>query len=374
MVIFRGADYWIKNNTGSFINIRNRKTTGSALNDLKRQGLARPFSETGPWNTPFTGGESWYDSAMLRTVTPDEQTQLGQPTNIRHWYMAEASVKAWYSTNSDPEWTFVMPTYIYTPFNRNRAASTFTFRCPANMVENQDDDHILVVINMDTGDMVEIWQAETTDSPLAEGLSHQANWEKQTLAAYTATNRIFGGVVAPGWARSNVMTDNGAGSTVSPPTGLGTNDGTRAANFSWLAGLLTQRDWDSSSIDHAIVCALGYVTLDNANMIAPATGIDNGGHSGPMYIGDRIGIPPGTSMPSFSPAVATLGAKVFTCLQTYGIYVGDFAGSAYPMLYCDSGMSDTTVWHPLFIWWDSFTSVMDALSPLLRVANRNPGA
>lgn len=374
---FRGADYYIVKN-GSLTSVRKQPALASQggggggeseLSIAKRTGVARPFAENGPWNTPFTGSETWYDSATLRTVSPAEQSDLGQSTNERHWYWAETSVKVWWSTNADPLWTFQMPNYIYTPFNRNRSASTFTFHCPDNMVENQDADHILVVVNSDTGDMVEVWQAETTDSPLVEGLAQQGNWEKQTLAARTVVNRIFGGSIAPGWARSNIITDPGAGTTYPG----GTNDGTRASNFSWLAGLLTERDFDNGEIDHAMVISLGYVTLNNTDWTAPATAPDNGGHSGPMWMGDRIGIPSDQVAPG---TLSATGLMVWNCLQTYGAYVGDFAGSAYPIFYLDESMVatyDAELRH-LFIWFDSYEPDMDIIIPYLRIANRNPGA
>lgn len=337
--------------------------TSSGLNTLKRLGLARPFSEVGPWNTPFRGTEAWFDSPTLRQTVAAE----GTPGLIRHWYVGEKSVSTWRSTNADPVWTFVMPSYVYAPFNRQRPASTFTFHCPANMVENQDVDHILVVINTDTGELVEVWQAETTNSPSPDP-SGTTTWQKQALPARTVTNRIFGGAVAPGWARSNIVTDPGAGTTVQSG---GTNDGTRASNFSWHAGLITGRDMAAPTIDHALVVSLGYVTLDNQNWVAPATAPDNGGHSGPMQMGDRIGVPPGIAMPA---GMSTLGQKVFRALQTYGAYVGDFAGSPYPILYIDSRdvlFSDT---YPLFAWFfGNPTPDMDKISPLLRIANRNPG-
>jgi hypothetical protein len=312
----------------------------------KSTGTARPFSETGPWNTPIPD-TLWYDSPRLRTLMPIEQTQLNQSTNIRHWYVAETSVGVHWAQPSDPTWMFNLPAFVDTRFNRNRPASTFSFRGPANMIQGSDDDHILVVVDMSTGDMVEVWQAVC--DPATRTVTGQA------------------------WARSNVNLDPGAGSTVNPYVGLGTNDGVRASNFSWLAGLITGRDLAAPSIDHALVVSLGYVTLDNTTGRAPATAPDNGAHNGPILMGDRIGIPRTVAAPS---GLSPLGLKMFTALQTFGAYVGDFVGSAYPMFYTDmfSVPEATPAVRRLFVWWDGYIPDMDLISPHLRVAGRQPSA
>lgn len=367
---FKGQSYWVVRDAQLVsVNAAGGGTGGGGgpeepLDVQKRQGTARPFAEDSPWNTPLTGSETWYDSVRLRTYMVEE----GLPGPIRHWYVAMSSVSVNYADNNDPVWTADMPNYVYTPFNRNRTASEFTVHAPDDIVEDQDSDHILILQNTDTGHLLDVWQAETTNSPYDPD---DGGWTPTGLPPRTISNRPG----SPGWAVSNVITDPGAGSTISPPTGLGTNDGTRAANFSWLAGLLTQRDMDSVEIDHALVVSLGYVTFDNTNWIAPATATDNGGHDGPLRMGDRIGLPPDTVEPDWDPAVATIGHKIYECLKTHGAYVGDFVGSPYPMLYIDAKMSAPSQAEvgKIFVWWESYTPVMDELVPFLRIANRNPG-
>lgn len=343
------------------------------LSIAKRNGLARPFAEDGPWNTPIpVSGVTYYDSATLRTLSAGEQSDLGASTNERHWYVAASSVSLNFATNADPLWTVDVPAHDYNPFGRDWPAATFTIHAPADLLEDQDIDHILVVINSDTGEVTEVWQAETTDSPLVEGLAQQANWEKQTLPARTITNRIFGGSQATGYARSNIITDPGAGSTLSPSTGIGNSDGVRASNFSWVAGLITGRDIDAVAIDHALVIGLGYTTLSNDTWWPPATGPDNGGHTGPIDMGDRIAIPRNVSMPA---GMSALGQKFFTCLQEYGAYVGDFVGSAYPTFYIDAATVTEAETFDLFVWFFGNPNPdIDKMLPHLRVVDRDPGA
>lgn len=381
MAVFRGGDFYVVED-GSIYPLRYGHTEnslpgggggggGGPLDELKRTGLARPFAEDGPWNTTIPLGATYYTSERLTTLTPQEQSDLGASTNERHWYVAGSSVSLVWSSNSDPLWTVDVPAHNYNPFGRNWPADTFTFHCPDSLVEGQDIDHILVVINQDTGDGFEVWQAETTNSPLAEGLAQQANWEKQTLPARTITNRIFGGSQATGYARWNIISDPGAGSTISPATGIGNSDGTRASNFSWAAGLITGRDMAAPTIDHALVISLGYLTLDNSNWTWPATGPDNGGHSGYTWMGDRIAIPRSTPMPS---GMSVLGQKVFTCLQEYGAYVGDFVGSAWPIFYIDHATVDEADTYDLFVWFFGNPDPdIDKMLPHLRVVGRNPG-
>jgi hypothetical protein len=377
MSTFRGGDFYVVED-GELYPLRYGHSVADpggggdpTLDEQKRQGLARPFAEDGPWNTLIPLDATYYDSPMLRTVTPAEQSALGQSNNRRHWYVADSSVSLNYVENADPTWTVDVPAHNYNPFGRDWPADTFTIDAPADLVEDQDVDHILVIINKDTGAVTELWQAETTDSPLAEGLAQQANWEKQTLAARTITNRIFGGSQATGYARSDIVTDPGAGSTIDPPTGIGNSDGTRASNFSWAAGVITGRDMAAATIDHALVIGLGYLTLSNDTWWSPATGPDNGGHSGFTDMGDRIAIDRDTPMPS---GMSALGQKFFVCLQEYGAYVGDFVGSAYPHFYIDAATVNPADTYDLFVWFFGNPDPdIDKMLPYLRVVNRDPG-
>lgn len=297
---------------------------------------SRPFSSSSPWNTPIPAGTQWFDSAVLHAPVA-----VGDTT--RHWYVNELSARVWHATAADPLVTFDMPVFVDPTFNRNRPALSFMFRCPVAAVPGTDEDHVLMVVDDTTGEYVEVWQAV----------------------------RQPGGVVtAPGggWARGNVRTGTGMGTT-----GLNSNNGgVRAANFSWIGGLLTGADIAANRIDHALVLALGWGLLSNTEWRAPATAPDNGGHDGPLAMGTRLGIPAGTPRPA---NLSPLGGAVFDALVTFGAFVGDFAGTPYPMFYADAGTvaeGDPRV-RRLFTWWDGWTADMDLIGPLVRVADYQPG-
>lgn len=327
------------------------------LAEMKRLGTARPFAEDGPWNTIIPVDAVYYDSPMLRTVTPDEQTALGQSNNRRHWYIAATSVSINYTDDTDPLYDVDVPAHNYNPFGRNWPAANFDFHGAEGLAEDQDSDHILIVQNTDDGELLDMWQARTSNSP-----------SDPTGIPYTIRNRTG----STGYARSNVVTDPGAGSELDPPTGIGNSDGTRASNFSWLAGILTARDVAADTIDHALVVGLGYLTLSNDTWWWPATGPDNGGHSGFTDMGDRIAIPRDVEMPA---DMSPLGQKFFVCLQEYGAYVGDFVGSAYPHIYINAAdtYDDQTLWD-LYVWFFGDPDPdIDKMLPHLRIVGRDPG-
>lgn len=294
---------------------------------------ARPFAATSPWNTPIPAGTQWFDTPVLHTPVSATDT-------VRHYYVNELSMRIWQATPLDPKCTYQLPAFVDLTFNRNRPATTVLFPCPDAMQPGTDEDHILFISDTN-GDYVELWQATRTG---------------QTITAL-------------GWARGNMRTGTGMGSLVANG---GNNGGVRAANFSWAAGLITGSDIEANKIDHALVLALGWGLLSNTAWRDPATAPDNGGHSGPIEMGTRLGIPAGTPRPA---GLSPLGNAMFDALVKYGAYVGDFAGSPYPMFYVDSGTvqeADPRV-RRLFTWWESHTADMDLLSPLIRVADYQPG-
>lgn len=294
----------------------------------------RPFTATSPWNTPTPLSTQWFDTPILHSPAVAGDT-------VRHWYVNELSMTIWRALPTDPLCTFQMPAFVDATFNRNRPASTFTFPCPANATVGTDEDHIFYVIDANNN-YVEVWQAVRTGNV----------------------------ITAPGggWATGNTNTGTGVGFLVSQG---GNNAGVRAANFSWGAGLITGSDIAANKIDHALVVALGYGFLSNTAWRAPATAPDNGGHAGPIAMGSKLGIPANTPRPA---GLSPLGNAMFDALVKYGAFVGDFAGTPYPMFYVDHGTvaeADPKV-RRLFTWWDGWTADMDILSPLIRVADYQP--
>ena len=84
-------------------------------------------------------------------------------------------------------------------------------------------------------------------------------------------------------------------------------------------------------------------------------------------MGAKLGIPPGVSKP---PGLSKFGNMLFDALQTYGAYVGDYAGGDWPVIYMDANSVA-----PADQGWEYNSWVSDnaALMPLLRVAKSATG-
>jgi hypothetical protein len=211
-------------------------------------------------------------------------------------------------------------------------------QAPANITPGGDTDHILTVADPASGNYVEVWRASVD------------------ATTHTVTS------TGPGWATGNMLTGAGGGT-------LANNDGVRAANFSWMGGLITGADFAAGKIDHGLAVALPYDMLAPGVYRAPATAWENTG-GGPIQMGSRIGIPAGTAMPA---GLSALGVMVFNSLLTYGAYVGDFTGGAWPIFYADQATVTTAQLQPLYAYWNYNGSAdMEKIGPLLRVADYQP--
>ncbi len=298
-------------------------------------GNAKPFSATSPFNMPTPTGTVWFDQPLLHSINPPQNND-----SRRHWYVL-GPFGVYYAKSTDPMWTFNLPDYIAPDWNRNRPAHVFQVHAPDNIASGVDTDKVLIVVDGTT--YYEVWDSVVN----------------------TATRTVTNGSLA-GWATGDIVMGPGAGT-------LANNDGTRAANFSWDAGLITGHDIASGKIDHALALALPADMLEGLiykNYIAPATGFDNGGGRGPFKMGTKIGVPAGVAQPA---GLSPIGAELFVALQTYGAYVGDFVGGAWPAFYRDNAtISDAQV-GPLYQYWDHNGSAdMDKIGLLLRVANYQP--
>jgi hypothetical protein len=232
-----------------------------------------------------------------------------------------------------------MPAFVAPAWHRNRPAASFTVRAPAALAASTDSDHILVVVDPVSGNYVEVWQA-----------------------VVDATAHTVISSPGPGWATGNMITGPCAGT-------LANNDGVRAANFCWSAGLITGTDLAAGKIDHALVVALPYDMLQSGGWRAPATAWETVGN-GPIQMGSRIGIPAGTPMPA---GLSPIGVMVFNSLQTYGSFVGDFCGGQWPMFYADQGTVTDAQVAPLYqYWYHSGSADMEKIGPLLRIADYQP--
>jgi len=286
------------------------------------------------WNTPTPAGTQWFNTSVLHTGAAQSNGDT-----FLHWWVSTDAEHIWWSSSTDPVWTFNMPSYVATAWHRNRPAATFTVRAPANLAASTDSDHILTVADPVTGNYVEVWQASVDSA-----------------------NRIVTSNPGPGWATGNMITGAGGGS-------LSNNDGVRAANFSWTGGLITGADLSAGKIDHGLVVALPYDMLESGAWRAPATAWETVG-TGPIQMGSRIGIPAGTPMPA---GLSPVGVMVFNSLRTYGAFVGDFTGGQWPMFYADQATVTQPQVQPLYTYWNyGGSSDMEKIGPLLRVADYQP--
>lgn len=273
----------------------------------------RPFSSSSPFNTPTPAGTVWANPAWTHV----------------HWWVDNKAANIVHASATDPTWTLNCPTYIATDYHRNRPAQTFTgVHAPATVAAGGDSDKILVLIQPD-GTYHEFWQTVVDSS-------------KHTITGQA-------------WATGNAITGPGAGT-------LANNDGVRAANFSWAAGLITPEDIAAGVIDHALVVALADINTGPGAYVAPATAFENSGNGG-VNLGVRIGIPAGTAKPT---NLTVLGGMVFDALVKYGAFVGDFAADD-GQFYAQSTVTDAQI-TPLYDYWDGKPSDLDLIQPLLRQA------
>ena len=306
---------------------------------------ARPFSAASPWNARTPSGTAWFNTPMLHHLA----APLSNGDSFRHWWVNTDAVGIWWSSPTDPVWTFDLPDYVAPAWHRNRPARVIKMRAPANLAAGTDSDHILVVVDPATGHYVEVWEASV--DPVHRRVTNIAGM--------------------PGWATGNAITGPGAGT-------IANNDGVRAANFSWAAGLITGADLASGKIDHALVVSLtseilkgGFMTGTGAWRV-PATAWDAGPWGGRVQMGSRIGIPAGAAKPA---GLSPLGSMMFDALKKYGAFVGDFAGGPWPMFYADSRSipSASSTLCPLYCFWEHNGSAdMEKIGPLLRVADYQP--
>ena len=296
----------------------------------------RPFSAGSPWNTPTANGTKWFDTVRLHTL----ETPVNGDSTL-HWWVNTESVGVYYANTTDPVWTFDLPALDAPLWHRVRAAQTFSVRAPADMIDGGDSDHVLVLVSGNT--YYEVWNANVDQS----------------------TRRVTTRSAGATWATGDITNSPGAGSA--------NNDGTRASNFSWAAGLITGDDLQRGKIDHALVVALTTPILKagaTPDYVAPATAWDNGGSYGPIKMGSRIGIPATTPRPA---GLSAVGNMVFDALQKYGAFVGDFCGGPWPMFYADKHTVTATQVEPLFTFWDhNGSSDMEKIIPLLRIADYQP--
>lgn len=308
--------------------------TGSTTVPVITPG-SRPFADTSPWNTPTPGGTIWYDHAQL---------------HVPWWHNWGSAIVVYVQPGDVTDWQYQMTDYIDDPYNRHRTASTFTVKGPAGLHPGSDSDHILVLVQQN-GDYVETWNT------VLNGGTHV--------------------ITASGWATGNMVTGLGVGGLVASG---GNNAGVRATNFSWAAGLITAEDIAAGVIPHALNVGLP-PDVNNGGSYpnefrAPATAADNSG-SGLITEGSRLGIPWGVARPS---GMHPIGNMIFTALQTYGAFCGDYVGGDSILIYFDPGEDSHSpprvgvaagILDDLLAPYDA-TSDMNKIRPLVRIADWQP--
>lgn len=295
----------------------------------------RPFASSSAWNTPTPGGTVWFDHSQL---------------HVPWWINSGSAIIVYVVAGDNTDWTFNLNTYIDDPYNRHRNAASFTVKGPSGLVCGSDSDHILCLVQPD-GAYIETWD--------------------------TTVNSGTHVITANGWATGNMLTGLGVGGLVASG---GNNAGVRATNFSWAGGLITPTDVSNGVIAHALnVGCPPNVNRGGSYPVtfrSPATAADNSG-TGLITEGSRLGIPPGVSMPSGMHAI---GQMIFTALQTYGAFVGDYVGGDSILIYFDPGETSHSTPRPgvaqsvlddLLAPYDS-SADMNKIKPLIRIADYQP--
>ncbi len=286
-----------------------------------------PFAASSPWNTPTPATTQWFDHPVLHRFADGPL----------HWWVKTDAVVVTYVEPTDPMWRVQAPAVNDPAMHRNSPAFDRMVRAPADLRAGADSDAIVTLV--DGSSYLELWLAQ--------------------LDPVTRTVR------AGAWASGDVQTGPGAGT-------LQVRDGVRASNFSWIAGLITGSDLARGSIDHALVVGLTGPMLNTAPASNrwPATAWDNGGATGPIRMGSKIGVPAGVPAP---PGLSRVGRLVWDALQRYGAYVGDFMGGDWPGFYVDAGSVAEADVATLYQFWDHGGSAdMEKIGPFLRVADYQP--
>jgi hypothetical protein len=160
---------------------------------------------------------------------------------------------------------------------------------------------------------------------IADNVVHNF-WQFNRTSTTTATASSYGA--------ANVLTGTGWG-TSSPFLSAGIT----AAGASELAGLLVQAETDAGEINHALHIAADYA-ITKPGFTGQAISGDGGASSGLFQEGARLGIPPGTAMPS---GLSPLGQKVFRAYVKYGAFVIDVAGGTTNLRAQANGYSQATI-------------------------------
>lgn len=315
-------------------------STGSGYWD---PALNRPFAASSLFNTPSPANTQWFSQPVLNNLVQGDY-YYGSAA-VRRWFVHPGH-PIWSAKDTDPEWTLnlISPHDVYA--KRDRPNMTVKARAPANLaVDTNDGDHVLLLVS--GGKYYEVYQAVVNQST------------RTVTQSYA------------GYAIGDIRTDVGYSSMSSTA-----NMGTRAGNASWFAGMITGRDFANNQIDHAVAIALTDKTLYascGGTRNQPkwdqsiATFWDNGPGCGPIIMGAKLGIPPGVAKPQ---GLSKFGNMLFDALQTYGAYVGDYAGGDWPVIYMDANSvkSADQGWE-----FNSWVGDNDKIIPLLKVAKSSTG-
>jgi hypothetical protein len=251
----------------------------------------RPFSTTSPANLPLPSG------TIYTPVPWDPSTGFNYYTGIKFYYDIPApsvtTVVSWLAPAGwgNPQQTFHR---VMTPGFTGHGAGT---NDPDNEAVSFAGNNCLSIFNF----------TRTSDT--------------------TATSGPYG--------HCNIVYDNGFGAR-------GHGVGVVAAGNSLMLGALIKEEFTAGPINHMIGMSIvpQYCNAGTPNYYPPAINGDGNSGNGFIMEGQIMAIPPGTSMPS---GLSIHGQKMFTAMQTYGVFIFDTSGSTTP--YCGVGTSNlSTSW------------------------------
>ena len=202
-----------------------------------------------------------------------------------------------------------------------------------------------------------------------DGTHYYELWQTVINPANRTITTSANSIGSDAWAEGDIVSGSGF-------SGGGKRAGIRAADFSVAGGLITGYDIAQGKINHALALLLPDNMLNGVGapppFLPPATCADNGGATGPIKSGSKIGIPPNTAKPA---GLSPMGSMIFDAFQQYGGYVGDYVGGGHPSIAAEylttTETSFATFDNP---WRSGANGVADyqKIVPLLRVADYQP--
>lgn len=257
----------------------------------------RPFSDDSPWNQPISENPDLHPQSaqliehMIRSVSPDYLW-----LNIQEW-----SIPVYEVDNTEVPFVNVSVTSINGASTGSGWLDVFPAPIPEGAAPDRQSDAHMVILDRAQNKSWDFWHASKTD----DGQWQCGVCNTSDLSG-TGVRPLKGQGSGQPWFRSH---------------------GARACGLPLLAGLIRPEEIAAGRIDHALY--IGYPGIRSNIFTSPAStaqapskeGIN---HCEGIPCGGRIQLDPNLDLNSLG---LTREARIIAeALQTYGAYVGDYAG------------------------------------------------